>query len=47
MQLLTAKGNRRKRVRTKKRKYGVCGKPGHNAHTCNKTVNTFSEKESD
>ena len=34
-------------IQTKKRKYNVYGKPGHNARTCEETVNTSSEKESD
>ena len=46
-QLTTAKGSRRKRVKTKKRKCGVCGKPGHNTRTCKKAVNTSSEEKSD
>ena len=33
-QLTTAKGGRRKRVKTRERKCGICGKPGHNARTC-------------
>ena len=44
MQPTAAKSNRRKRVATKKRKYGICGKPGHNTRTYNKALNTFSEK---
>ena len=47
IQPITAKGNRRKRVKTKERKYSVCGKPGHKARICNETVDTFSEEESD
>ena len=47
MQLTTAEGGRRKRVETKERKCGVCGKPGHNTRTCKEAVDTSSEDESD
>ena len=34
LQLTVAKGNRCKRVKTKSRRYNVCGKREHNARTC-------------
>ena len=33
-QLTAAEGGRRKKVKTKGRRYGVCGKRKHNARTC-------------
>lgn len=42
-----AEGSRRKRVEPKERKCGVCGKPGHNARTCQEVIETSSEEESD
>ena len=41
------KGGRRKRVKTKERKCSNCGKPGHNARTCEKDIKMSSEKDSD
>ena len=41
------KGGRRKRVETKERRCSNCGKPGHNARTCEKDIETFSEEDSD
>ena len=40
-------GGRRKRVETKGRKCGVCGKSGHNARTCQEVEETSSDSESD
>ena len=41
------KGGRRKRVKMKERRCNNCGKPGHNARTCEKDIKTFSEEDSD
>ena len=46
-QSTAAGGGRRKRVETKGRRCGVCGKPGHNARTCQEVEETSSEEESD
>ena len=46
-QLTTAKGGRRKRVETRERKCGICGKPGHNARTCQEVEMTSSSEQSD
>ena len=40
-------GGRRKRVETKGRKCGVCGKSEHNARTCQEVEETSSDSESD
>ena len=46
-QLPAAGGSCRKRVKTKGRKCGICGKSGHNARTCQEVEETSSEEESD
>ncbi len=38
---------RKPRVETKSRRCGTCGKPGHNARTCQITVETSNEEDSD
>ena len=45
-QSTAAGGGRRKRVETKGRRCGVCGKRGHNARTCQEVEETSSEEES-
>ena len=46
-QLITAEGNCRKKVKTKGRKYSICGKLRHNTRTYQEVIKTFNEKESD
>ena len=36
---------RAKRVETRERRCGICGKPGHNARTCQEDVETTKEED--
>ncbi len=47
MQPITAGKSRRKKVKTKKRKYNVYGKPKYNTYIYKKNITTFNDKKSD
>ena len=46
-QSTAAKGSNRQRGRPKERRYSICGKPEHNARTCNLDIKSANDKGSD